>query len=649
MRFYVPGFTASLILAMCAPSCVQAADPQAYNVDIASTNDAAMDAALHATSELSSLRTAAPVSPFGLIARALGETERLKIVLESFGFYQSTVSIKIDGMSLNSAGLADALNALPKGSDAQLAVSFQLGPLYHLREVTIDGSIPQAAAGAFSLKSGAVAVAADVLAAGSRLLFALQEQGYAFAKVDPPVAYEDKTDPVLDVSFHVDAGVRVKFGEIRFEGLKRMHDKLLRRRLAIRSGQQYSASAIERARRDLLGLAPFAAVSVQLGASVDASGGVPITFVLRERPRHAVTVNSAYSTDLGGSAGVTWSDRNVFGNAERLDLAASVINLGGSATTGIGYNTSAKLLFPDFERRDQSLQFAVGAIQQSLQAYDQKAITAGVILSRKLSSVWTASAGVTASNERIHQEAVLYTYTLLALPLSVTYDSTDLASPLDDPVHGMRNALSLTPTLSAGHPNARFIISQLKLATYFDVHELGFANPGRTVLAARFLTGIAQGAGEFSLPPDQRFYGGGSGTVRGYAYQSVGPKFETDGNPIGGTKIAAGTLELRQRFGKSVGAAVFVDAGQVTGCSNEFRVGVGAGARYYTPIGPVRVDVALPTKRYATQYPLAASILATTAGRECNHGTSAAPPAGYPNTMVRDAALQIYIGLGQAF
>src|SRR5579859_2247714 len=91
---------------------------------------------------------------------------------------------------------------------------------------------------------------------------------------------------------------------------------------------------------------------------------------MRERLRHGVSLSAAYSSDLGGSGGVTWTDRNVFGNAEQLTLKASVINFGGSDTKGVGYDTSAAYLIPDFGRRDQQLQFTVGAIKQSLQAYD---------------------------------------------------------------------------------------------------------------------------------------------------------------------------------------------------------------------------------------------------------------------------------------
>jgi translocation and assembly module TamA len=624
-----------LLLAVTAfGSLAYAADPQPYRVEIASAGDGVIDATVKATSDLQSLRRTAPVSPFGLIARARNDVDRLKTALESFGYYQAGVAIKIDGMLVNNPGLGEALSALPNGQDAQVAITFNLGPLYHLRRIDIDGDLPDAVRSTLGLATGQPAVAATVLAGRSRMLNALQEQGYAFATVDPPEAYEAEEAPVLDLRFHVVMGPKASIGAIRIEGLRRVHESLLRGRLLLRTGAPYSPSAIERARRDLLALGVFSQVSLQIGTEVDKSGGVPITFKVRERQRHAIVLNTAYSSDLGGSGGVTWTDRNVFGSAQQLSFAASVINFGGgTSTTGIGYDTSVKYLMPDFGRRDQSLEFAVRALKQSLQAYDQKAHSATVTLTRKISNFVSASVGGAATDEQVRQNLTPYNYTLLALPLSVAFDSTNLPSPLDDPRRGVRASVSLTPTLALGHPNTRFLISQIKLAGYFDLNHLLPTDPGRTVLAGRALAGLAQGAGEFSLPPDQRFYGGGSGSIRGYRYQSVGPQFP-DGLPIGGTAITAGGLELRQRFGTNFGAAVFVDAGQVSASlhavPNEFRIGVGAGIRYYTPIGPIRLDVAVPTQRRpATCVPPPTPI-------------SPPPPCG-------DDAFEIYIGLGQAF
>jgi translocation and assembly module TamA len=632
-------------------SVAQAADPQTYRLDLASTGNGALDSMLKSTSQLRVLRASAPVDPLGLIARARADVDRLKTVLESFGYYESRVLITINGLALDEPSLGDVLSALPKGNDAVCKITFDLGPRYRLGRIEIDGSVPDSARGSLALLPGAPAIASDVLAGGARLLTTLENQGYAFAKVDPPIAYTDPDKHALNLSFHVATGPRVQIGEIRFEGLKRVHEPLLRSRLLLHTGETYAAIDVERARKDLLTLGVFAAVSVRVGDAPDKLGRVPVTFQLSERPRHVVSLNAGYSSDLGGRAGVTWGDRNVRGNAEQLNLSASVINLGGTASTGIGYDTSAKYIIPDFSHRDQSLQFAVGAIKQSLLAYDQTAETTGVTLSRKISDIWSASVGTSAVHESIAQEGTTHVYTLFALPLGILYDSTGLSSPLMVATHGLRASLSIAPTFSRGQPNSTFLVTQASIASYFDLHRLVGGAPGRSVLALRALGGSALGASESNesievngvsvpvrvpvLPPDQRFYAGGSGTVRGYRYQSVGPQFP-DGNPIGGTAMTAGNIEFRQRIGTSFGAVAFADVGEVSESSNPlsdvFRsrrcssattlqgtttcwaVGVGAGARYYTPIGPLRLDIALPTYRRSN-----------------------------------DDRFEIYIGLGEAF
>ena len=624
------GARCALIVLTGIVSLARAADPQPYRVELAPTGNGALDSTLKTTSQLAALRKSAPVDPFGLIARARGDIDRLRTVLEGFGYYQGSVSITINGLVLDDPKLGDILSALPKENDAVCRVSFNLGPLYHLGNIQIDGSVPDSARGSLGLASGAPAIATDVLAGGARLLTALENQGYAFAKVDPPVAGEDPRKHALNVTFHVVTGPNVQIGEIRFEGLKRVHERLVRRRLLLHTGEPYSALAVERARKDLLTLGVFASVNVRLADSPDGEGRVPVTFQMEERPRHAVSLSGAYSSDLGGSAGVNWSDRNVRGNAEQLNLSATVINLGGTATTGVGYDTSAKYVLPEFAHRDQSLQFAVGAIKQALQAYEQKAVTSGVTLSRKLSSVWTGTVGISAVRETITQEGIAQDYTLFALPLGVLYDSTDLPSPLNDATHGVRASLTLAPTRSHGHLDTTFYITQFSIADYLDLHRLFRTERGRSVLAVRALLASALGATVSvetidgvqvrvpDLPPDQRFYAGGSGTVRGYRYQSVGPEFP-DGNPVGGTALSAINVEFRQRFGRNFGAALFADAGAVgeklsplsglihggrcsSGASslsttNCWAVGVGAGLRYYTPIGALRLDLAVPTYR----------------------------------------------------
>jgi translocation and assembly module TamA len=645
-------------------SAAYAADPQPYKVEMDSTGDSSLNSTLKATSELETLRKSAPVSPFGLIGRARADLERLKTVLESFGYYQSYVEIRIDGLPLDDPGLGEELTSRPKDQEAEVKITFSLGPLYHLRNIEIAGEVPPEAEKALGLESGAPAIAADVLAAGDRLLNALEDQGYAFAKVDPPVAHEDPPNRVLDVSFHANPGARVRIGEISIRGLKDMKEEFVRKRLLAHTGEQYSATKIESARKDLLALGVFSAVSVKVGTQADGEGRVPVTFNARERPQHAVSLSAAYSSDLGGSTGVTWTKRNVSGKADSLTLSATAINLGGgTASTGMGYDVNGKYLIPDWKERNQSLQTAVGAIKQSLDAYDQTAYTGGVTVNRKLSSIWSVSAGLNIEQERIvqhecsqNQNCVLmgtcvlpsptdaplqanpcldqsFSYTLLTLPISALFNTTGLDSPLQDATHGLRVSLSVTPTFSFGRPSTRFFITQATGSLYFDLKNIGLSDkPGRSVLALRALAGLAAGASQFSLPPDQRFYAGGSGTIRGYRYQSVGPQF-ANGNPIGGTAINAGTAEYRQRIGTNFGTAVFLDAGNVSNNLNPLngalRFGAGAGLRYYTPIGPIRFDVAVPLNKRSS---------VTTPG-----------PNRTTNTVRGDDSFEIYIGLGQAF
>jgi len=604
-------------IALCAAPVARAADPLPYTVTLAKTGNAPLDAALAASLRLIVLRTSAPAGPFAVLARARQDRPRLTTALESFGYYSAHVAVTIAGLPLDDPALPDRLEARPADPPAPIAIAIDTGPLFHLRRVSLQGALPSSAASAFTLHPGDPADAARVLAACGSVLTALREQGYALATVAAPDAVLVPSAQGLDVTVRVSIGPRVDLGPIAITGLHRVQEAYVRRRLLIRPGQLYRPSAIDAARQDLAATGVFSGVVIRIAPALDAQGMLPVTVDVAERARHAVSFNVAYSTDLGGSAGTTWTLRNVFGNAEQLNLAASITGLGGTAVTAVGYNASAQLLKPDFLRRDQTLQFDLSALKQNLDAYDQTAATAGVTLTRRLAPQWTASVGLTAEQEQITQQGIVRDYTLVALPLSAKFDSTGLANPLDDALHGVRAAASAVPTQSFGGRGATFLILQTSASTYFDLSSIGWSAPGRSVLALRGLVGSAQGATAFDLPPDQRFYGGGSATVRGFKYQSVGPLF-ADNEPQGGAAIDAIGVEFRQRVWGQAGAALFADAAQVNSGNAPFqgilREGIGVGVRYYTPIGPIRVDVAVPVNK---------------------------PPGG--------DNFELYLGIGQAF
>jgi translocation and assembly module TamA len=574
-----------------------AADPQPYTVAIAPTGNGTLDQALSGSSNLVSLRQNAPVAPFALITRAQEDVSRLQTALGGFGYYDGHVDIRISGRALDDPGLPDYLEHLPANTSAPVTVAVTTGPLFHLRKVAIDGAVPpDVQAKLAPLHPGAPAVAADVLAAQGRIENQLLEDGHAFAKVNDPVAILDKPHQALDITFPATAGPRVDIGTINLAGLKDVNARFVRRILLLHPGEQFSPSKVEAARQDLTSLGVFSSVQATAAPGLNASGQLPVTFTFVERPKYAVNLGAAYSTDLGFQGSVSWTDRNLFGNAEQLILAANNTQLGGSASKAPGFDISATFIKPDFLRRDQQLQIDSHVLSESLEAYDRRAVTGEVLVTRKLDKRWTVGVGVAGEVERILQEEVSQHYALLGLPLTAKYDgSNDVLVPTS----GIRANFSVTPTgafpVSGAKSSAGFVIAQAQGSTYFDL-----SGNGHSVLALRATIGSALGASQNDVPPDKRFYAGGSATVRGYKFQTVSPLFP-DTTPKGGLSLTAGTVEFRQRVWGPVGAVAFVDAGEVGSTPAPFtgtlRLGAGAGARYYSPIGPIRLDVAVPLNR----------------------------------------------------
>jgi translocation and assembly module TamA len=583
------GLAAALVFVLLAGP-VRAADPQAYTVEISGAPSAEADAALRATSQLVTLQGAGGVPPFALVLRARDDVARLQTALDSFGFYQNKVAITVVGLSPEDPALPTRLDDLAQGSPAPVKVAVTPGPLYHIGRVRLRGNVPERDRTALGANSGDPAIAGVVLDAQNRLLAALQEDGYALAKVESPDATADDQAHTIDVTYRVETGAQVAVGEITFKGLKDVHESFARRALTVHPGERYRPSRIEAARQALAGLGVFSGVSVRAADHLSADGRIPLVFDVQERPTHAVTISGNYSTDLGVSLSTTWSHRNLFGNAEQLNLTAAGTGF-GSASTGLGYDLRAQYIQPLFLTFDQVLEFDISGVKQQLEAYDQTAQTIAGFLRRKFSTLWSGSVGLSLTHDQIVQEGTSQLYELVAAPVSVTYDSTGIADALRDPVTGLRASGTFTPTHAFGAGDVTFLVTQVTASSYFDL-----SGDGRSVAAVRGLAATIFGGTNLGLPPDQRLYAGGSATVRGYAYQSLGPQF-ADSRPVGAKSVDSGTFEFRQRIGENWGAAAFVDAGQAsTGApfTGQIFAGAGLGARYYTPIGAVRVDVAVP-------------------------------------------------------
>jgi translocation and assembly module TamA len=570
-----------------------AADPVSYTVQFQPSGDAELDGLLKQTASLVSLQKKLPAAPFALIGRAQADEAQFLIVLHSLGYDSGSVDITIAGKALDDGALLDALNQAPAKPPVVVLITPHRGALYHLGSVSF-GTLPPGFSVKGLIQPGQPARAAPILAAQNTLRTALQNAGYAFATVSAPLAVADGRDDTLDVSYTVNAGPRVNIGPVNFEGLTRADPDWLRRHLNISKDERYSDTAISAARDSLLGLGVFSSVTALPRPTPGPNGDVPVLFRVTEQKRHAVTLGGSYATDSGVTISASWEDRDVFRHAETLTFTAAASGLGGTGATAPGYDLKGVFAKPDYYARGQTLTATLEGVREFLTAYSRTALLANAILSRPITPHLTFSYGAGFVTESVKQEEVGRDYVLAQLPITLTYDTTDSAL---EPTKGWRGNAGLTPTKPIVGESGIFVIAQASASTYFAVEP-----DARGILALRALVGSIQGASQFQIPPDERFYAGGSSTVRGYTYQTVGPLFPDD-IPEGGDAIDAATIEFRQHVFKNFGIVPFLDMGQVNAGSAPFQgnlsVGAGLGLRYYTSIGPIRVDFAVPLKRTA--------------------------------------------------
>ncbi|MCO5761090.1 MAG: autotransporter assembly complex protein TamA [Chromatiaceae bacterium] len=619
------------------------ADTLPYDLKIKPTGDKAMDQALLDASLLASLREEAKAGAFALVARANDDLPRLDDVLRSFGYYDAYIDIRLDGLPLatpdlvarleersaagatgtpGKAGAARTGDTVSGGSmpgtpgAIPVEVGIDLGPLYHIGQARLEGVVPASVHAAFTLAPGQPALASSVLAAGRAVLAALREEGYALAQVPAPDVLVNHYTRTMDVTYTADPGPRLGIGNIRIEGLDKVKEDYVRRRLGLEPGELFSPSRLERARKELMDGGVLASARIIPGSNPDPSGRLPLTLEVTERPPRVLRFAGAYSTDEGGSISTSWTHRNLLGRAERLTLRADVGTLGASYTSQMSYLATVAFVKPDFWYRDLDLNLAFAAVREFLEAYDRDAITASVALQRRFGDNLQVGLGLGLEQSRITQDEEVQDYNLAFLPLTLKYND---AGDLLDPRQGFRVEARAAPTQVLSGDADDFLHLRATGTAYLDLSRLTTASAasGRTILAGRLVVGRIFGASATAVPPDWRFYAGGGGSVRGFPYQSIGPE-TASGQPQGGSNLLETSIEVRQRLWGNWGAAVFVDTGAVSDenfpGTGGWSVGAGAGVRYQTPVGPVRLDLATPL-----------------------------------NNDADDPAVQVYIGIGQAW
>ena len=590
-------FSAAFLLAVALVSGPLQA--RTANIVLSVTGDEAMGADLKRLVETFEKEQPLTGDSLSLLQGAQAVLARVNSALRSRGFYDGEVRASVDGRPVADAAALDAIDAQPDAAQIPIAMTVDTGPRYRLGIVAIrpageNVSLADVDRSRIGLAVGDPADAAAIIAAQDRVVGELRKQGYALASAKREVVVDHATRQA-EVTYIVAAGPPAKMGPVSFSGTNKVNTTFLQLRVPFSEGEPYDPAKIELLRGRLTSLGVFNAVRIKPATALDANGELPIDVDLTDRLPRSFGFGVSYETQLGFAVNGFWTHRNLFGQAESLRLSGEINHIGqGQAIIDTGFAFRAAFRKPDWWLAGQDARLDAAALREVLAAYTRSAVIFGGGIDRTISPAWQVRAGLSAEYARITRNGITQLYTMLGVPATVLLNKAN--SDLE-PTHGYRLQLDMTPWVDFGNGGDFFTIMRLTGRSYFDLAE-----PGRTVLATRASFGTEPALSIGGIPPDKLFYAGGGGSVRGFVYQSAGPR-DAFNNPLGGASVVEGSVELRQRIGEAFGAVAFVDAGSAyPDYLPNFslfapRVGAGAGVRYYTDFGPIRFDVGLPLNR----------------------------------------------------
>ncbi len=539
--------------------------------------------------------------------RCEGDLPEMQKVLRSFGYFRGTITFKIDPPKTSGEAAeerqtaartdnpeADSLSVPPSVNPAMANFEVDLGPRFTFSKITVDlapetplGVLAPPAPKALELSEGEPYTASLVVKAGETILTRYKENGYPFPKISHRDVIADFKTNHVEVSFQVSPGPYARFGATKVTGLTHLRDQYVYDLIPWKEGNPYDIRLINEARQTLFDTNLFGVVAFKNPEKVNTEDQLPMTVELRERARRTVRLGLEYTTDYGPGFNGSWTHRNLFGMAEKL-TASAIIN--SQTRTG-----ALRFEKPMFLNRDNTFIAQIQFNDETTDAYNANSGVATAILQQQFTKTFRAGGGLGFHLARVKENAnnQRNTYQLFYVPLTADLDTR---RNVLNPIQGYHLSLAMAPYQDISQSDIRFFTYVLGGSTYYN-----FNRGDWIVVAVKAAFGQIFGIDHNKMPADLRFYPGGGGSVRGYGYQMAGPLQGTI--PVGGLSMLTGSLELRFKVTESIGVVPFLDAGTAyldtvpDFSGQEMLYGAGLGLRYYTAIGPIRLDVAVPLRK----------------------------------------------------
>ena len=571
------------------------------------------------------LRQDRPVDGEALYRRAQLDLGPMLDALWALGYYDSKITVTIAGAIVDSgeAGLrraSAAADAYRNRAAVPVMVTTQTGPLYRLRDVNI--SYPREAAPdglprrTVTVHPGDPARSADVRAQQGLAVDYFRDQSRPLAKTGELAAVVDHRTQAMDVVIPVLPGPVAGIGPVTIGGTQDVDPRVIASFVYLEQGDAYSPKKIADARKAIAAIPALGSVRIRESETLDANGNLPLFVDVTERKPRVVGFSARYSTKDGPGLRAYWEHRNLFGGAEKLRIEGDITfapRIDGTEIKRLKdftLNDLGSRLAVSFEKpalggtRNDLLVDAFGVRERvgdnRFGGYTNRAGGATLAIRHRFTDTFSIQGGVTG--ERASSSDILgrVDATMIGPTAGVRYDSTD---NLLDPKSGVRFNATVTGYPTALGSTVGFVEARATGSTYYALDE-----DQRYVLAGRLGLGTIAGADISEVPSGHRFFAGGGGSVRGYAFRSVSPLFA--GNIVGGRSLLEGSLEARIKITDTIGIVPFVDVGSAFASSiPELKgftaVGAGLGLRYLTSIGPIRLDVATPVTRRDRDRPVA--------------------------------------------
>ena len=502
----------------------------------------------------------------------------------------------------------------PDKKDMYLTVTLHEGEPYTVSGIKLSGNLLDREAELnklIKIKPGDRFSAEKLQQTTKSIVDKLGEYGYAFATVNaqPDI---DQANHKVNLNLVVDPSRRVYVRRINVVGNTRTRDEVVRREMRQLESSWFDSNRLALSKDRVNRLGYFTNVDVTTVPVEGTNDQVDVNVKVDEKPTGAITLGAGFSsTDkVVLSAGI--SQDNVFGSGTSLSVnvntARSYRTLTVTQVDPYFTVDGIKRITDVYYRTTQPLYYSTNS--------SFRIITAGGDLKFGIpfSEVDTVYFGagfeqnrldVDSSTPQVYQQYVTdFGRVSNNIPLTVGWsrDARDSALVPSRGYFTQANAEYGTPIGAAQYYKADL------QAQYYYSFARGF------VLGLNFQGGYGNGMGGKPFPIFKNYFAGGIGSVRGYEPSSLGPRDATTNDPIGGSKMVVGNIELTfplpgTGYDRTLRVFTFLDGGNVWGTegssigANGLRYGYGVGLAWISPIGPLKISLGFPvTKHQGDQY-----------------------------------------------